>query len=114
MKLSSDILIGIFGRLSDDPDGMTSGGSVVSKRAILSRLGSRVLIPVTIVKVTGDSFGIINLAPIHKGEQFDLRVTGRNGNRLVARCLVIACTRTASKRFWIDAEVLDGAEEDGD
>jgi hypothetical protein len=47
----------------------------------MSRLASTVLIPVTIVKVTADSFGIINLAPIQKNEQFNLRVTGRNRNR---------------------------------
>jgi hypothetical protein len=113
MKLSSVILLGIFGRLPPDSNGMTIDGFAVSKRAIMSRLGSSVPIPVTIVKVTAESLGIINLAPMHQGQQFNLHVTGRNGNRLTARCLVIGCTKTVSKRFWVDAEVLHSTEENG-
>jgi hypothetical protein len=111
MKLSSVILLGISGRLTHDSDGVTIDSLGVSKRAIMSRLGSTVLIPVTIVSVTAGSFGIINLAAMHQGEQFNLRVSGRSGNRHTVRCLVIGCTKTASKRFRIDAEMLHSMED---
>lgn len=111
MKESSDILQGVLGRIPPDSGATTNGRFAVSKRATLSRLGSTVLIPVTIVDVKADAVGLINLAPMRQGEQFNLGVVGRNGSRLTARCLVTGCKKTVSRRFWIEAELLHGVEE---
>jgi hypothetical protein len=113
MKLSTSILQAVMGCTPPDSDRTTNGRFAVSKRAMLSRSGSTVLIPVTIVSVTNDSLGLIKLAPMPEGEQFNLSVVGRNGNRLSARCMAIGCNRTVSGRFWIDAELLHVVEESG-
>jgi hypothetical protein len=110
MKISKDILEGIIGHSVITPDAQDqnrlSRRILVSKRATLAHAGSAVRIPITIVDVAAGGAGFIYLSPLVPGEQFILRVTGRDGNHLTAHCIVRWFMKTCTGRFRIGSEFI--------
>jgi hypothetical protein len=109
MMIAMDAFEGIVGHavlVADDPGTNRFSPRVkVSKRARMS-YGSNVTVAVTIIDVSEGGVGFIFLSLLLPDEQFILRVTGRDGDRVGVHCLVRWCQRTGSGRFRIGAEFL--------
>jgi hypothetical protein len=118
MKISTNVFAGIIGHLGVGSEPYDTRRLAerfaVSKRATLSRRGSAVRIPLTIVNLSASGAGFMYLTPVISGSQFTLRVVGRTGDQLVIQCMAVWCKKTGSRRFRIGAEflrLLDQSEE---
>jgi hypothetical protein len=78
----------------------------LSKRETLCHRRSAVEIPITIVDVSSGGAGFIYSSPLVPGEQFVLRITGREGDGVVVECAVRWQMKTGSGRCRIGSEFI--------
>ena len=116
MKISHDVLEGIIGHPvgSSDERGESrlSRRVAVSKRATVCHRGSAVEIPITILDVSSGGVGFIYSSPLCPGEQFVLRLTGRDGDGVVVECAVRWHMKTGSGRCRIGSEFIQVMDYD--
>jgi hypothetical protein len=110
MNIANHVLEGIIGHSVVGPNDTGRNRQArrvaVSKRATLSHTGSAVHIPITIIDIAAGGVGFIYLSPLVPGERFILRVNRRNGQPIIAHCMVRWFMKTGNGKYRIGSEFL--------